>query len=115
MLFEFYDIFNLVLITKQLKYVSVVEVINIRTHSSKTNKLRNVYTIGRRARNISIRKEEMYLNVLYVNFTVKCLKFAPKWSLSYFQLFWQPIFVTIATIKIESIPDFYTLAIVLIN
>ena len=29
------------------------------------------------------------LLVLYVNVSVKCLKFAPKWSLSYFNLFWQ--------------------------
>ena len=32
-----------------------------------------------------------------------------------FSLFWQPIFFTIATVKIESIPDFYTWAVVLIN
>ena len=29
---------------------------NTRTHSSETNKLRNIYTIGRRARNIFIKK-----------------------------------------------------------
>ena len=41
--------------------MSVVEVINIRTHSSKMNKLRIIYiTIGMRARNISIKKWEIY-------------------------------------------------------
>ena len=53
--------------------------------------------------------------MLYVNFSVKCIKFAPKWSLSYFQHILEAIFVTIATVKIESIPDFYTWAIVPIN
>ena len=43
-------------ITKQSKIGFVVEVIIIRTHSCKTNKLRNIYTIGRGARNISIKK-----------------------------------------------------------
>ena len=52
---------------------------------------------------------------LYVNFSVKCLKFAPKWSLSYFQPIFVAIFVTIATVKVELIPDFYTWVIVLIN
>ena len=32
-----------------------------------------------------------------------------------FSLFWRTIFVTIATVLVESIPVFYTLAIVLIN
>ena len=45
---------------------------------------------------------------LYVNFSVKCLKFTPKWSLSYFQPILAAIFVTIAMVKIESIPDLYT-------
>ena len=40
---------------------------------------------------------------------------APKWSLSYFQPILAAIFVTIATVKIELIPDFYTWAVVLIN
>ena len=35
-------------------------ILNIRTDSSKTNKLRNIYTIGRRVRNISIKKWEIY-------------------------------------------------------
>ena len=43
----------------------------------------------------------LYLLVLYVKFSVKCLKIAPKWPLSYFQ----PILI----------PDFNTSAIVLIN
>ena len=56
-----------------------------------------------------------YLLVLYINFSVKCLKFAPKWTLSYFQPILAAIFVTIATVKVRSISDFYTWAIVLIN
>ena len=51
---------------------------------------------------------------LYYSF-VTCLKFAPKWSFSYFQPIFVAIFVTRTTIKVESIPYFYTLAIVLIN
>ena len=42
-------------------------------------------------------------------------QFAPKWSIVYFQPILAAIFVTIATIKVESMPDFYTWAIVLIN
>ena len=53
--------------------------------------------------------------VLCVNFAVKCLKTAPKWSLFYFQPILVAIFVTIATVKVKLIPDFYTWAIVLIN
>ena len=51
--------------------------------------------------------------MLYINSTVTCLKFALKWSFSYFQPILAAIFVTIATVKVKSIPDFYTLAIVL--
>ena len=51
-----------------------------------------------------------YLLVLYVNFSVKCLKFAPKLS-----LILAAIFVTIATVKVKSIIDFYTWLFVLIN
>ena len=42
---------NLVLVSKlrSKTILTVVEVINMRTYSSKTNKLRNVYTIGRGA------------------------------------------------------------------
>ena len=40
----------------EVKIVSVVEVNNIRTYSHKSNKLRNVCTIRRGARNISIKK-----------------------------------------------------------
>ena len=53
--------------------------------------------------------------MLYINSSVTCLKFAPKWSFSYFQPRLAAIFVTIATVKVESIPELYTLAIVLIN
>ena len=37
--------------------------------------------------------------VLYVNFSVKCRKFAPKWPLSYFPPILVAIFFTIATVK----------------
>ena len=53
--------------------------------------------------------------MLYINSSVTCLKFAPKWSFSYFQPILAAFLVTIATIKVESMPDFYTLVIVLIN
>ena len=56
-----------------------------------------------------------YLLVLYNNSSVTRLKIAPKWSFSYFQPILAAIFVTIATVKVKSIPDFYTLAIILIN
>ena len=56
-----------------------------------------------------------YLLVLYNNSSATSLKFAPKWSVSYFQPILAAIFVTIATVKVESIPDIYTLAIVLTN
>ena len=42
-------------------------------------------------------------------------KIAPKWSLSYLQPILAAIFVTIATVKVESIPEFYHLAFALIN
>ena len=48
----------------------------------------------------------------YVNFSVKSLKFVPKWPLSYFQPVLATTLVSIATIKVELIPDFYTSAIV---
>ena len=64
---------------------------------------------------ISVKISFWYLLVLYVNFSVKCLKISPKWSLFYFQPILAAIFVTIATVKVEIIPDFYTLAIVVIN
>ena len=53
--------------------------------------------------------------MLYTNSSVTCLKFASKWSFSYFQPILAVIYVTIATVKVESMPDFYTLVIVLIN
>ena len=53
--------------------------------------------------------------MLYVNFSVKHLKFAPKWPISYFQPILAAIFVTIATVKVKIIRDVYTLAFVLIN
>ena len=56
-----------------------------------------------------------YLLVLYINSSVTCLKFAPKWPFFYFQPILATIFVTIATVKVESIRELNTLAIVLIN
>ena len=56
-----------------------------------------------------------YLLVLYINSSVTCLKFAPKWPFSYFQPILVAIFVTIATVKVKSIRQLYTLAIVIIN
>ena len=46
--------------------------------------------------------------MLYINSSVTCLQFAPKWSFSYFQPILVAIFVTIATVKVELIPDLYT-------
>ena len=53
--------------------------------------------------------------MLFINSSVTCLQFAPKWSFSYFHPILAAIFVAIATVKVESIPDLYTLAFVLIN
>ena len=55
-----------------------------------------------------------YLLVLYINSSVTCLKLAKKWSFSYFQPVLAAIFVTIATVKVRSIQELYTPAIVLI-
>ena len=52
---------------------------------------------------------------IYVDFSVKCLKFVPKWSLIYFQLILSDIFAAIAMVKVKLHPDFYIWAIVLIN
>ena len=48
-----------------------------------------------------------YLLVLesYVIFSVKCLKFAPKLSLSLFQPFLAAILATLATVKVKLILD----------
>ena len=46
---------------------------------------------------------------------IKWLKFAPKWPISYFQLILAANFVTIAKVKVKSIPEFYNSAIALIN
>ena len=54
--------------------------------------------------------------MLYVNFSLKCLKYGQKrGKFPIFSLFWRPFFFTIATVKVKSIADFYTWAIVLIN
>ena len=52
-----------------------------------------------------------YLLVLYVNWSVKHLKFALKWPISCFQPILVAIFVTIATIEIKLIQDYYTLVV----
>ena len=51
----------------------------------------------------SVKISFWYLLVLYVNFSVKPLEFAPKWSISYFQPILAAIFVTIATVKVKVI------------
>ena len=56
-----------------------------------------------------------YLLVLYVNFSVKGLKFVPKCHFPIFSLIWWPFFVTIAAVKVKLIPDFNTWAIVLMK
>ena len=53
--------------------------------------------------------------MLYVNFSVKHLKFAQNWPNSYFQPILAAIFVTIAAKEVKIIRDFYTLAFILIN
>ena len=53
--------------------------------------------------------------MLYVNFSVKCLKFAKNGHFSIFQSILVAIFVTIAMVKVKLIPDFYTWTTVLIN
>ena len=53
--------------------------------------------------------------MLYVNFSHKPLKVATKLDNSYFQPILAGIFVTIATVKVEVIRDFYTLVIVQIS
>ena len=48
-------------------------------------------------------------------FSVKHLRFCPKWPISYFQPILAAISITIATVKVKIIRDVYTLAFVLIN
>ena len=55
------------------------------------------------------------MRVLYVIFSFKSLNFIPKWSLCYFQPISKAIFVTIATLKVKLILEFYSCAILLIN
>ena len=63
---KFYEVYGIDKLGSQ-KFASVVEFIKIRTYSRKMNKLRNVYTIGREAMNISIKK-------LIFTRTLKCYK-----------------------------------------
>ena len=53
----------------------------------------------------SVKLSFWYLLVLYVNCSVKRLKFAPKRSISYFQPILAAIFDTIATVKVKLISD----------
>ena len=55
------------------------------------------------------------MHVLYVNVSVKCPKFGPKWSLSYFQPILVAILAIIAMVKVKLKPYLYTWDIVLIN
>ena len=49
----------------------MVEVTNIRQYSSKTNKLQNVYTIGRWARYIPVKKWEInYFKIKFILFII---------------------------------------------
>ena len=50
MLYEVYDINNLVLVAKQSKLVSVVEITDIITYPHEMNKLLNIYITGRGGR-----------------------------------------------------------------
>ena len=61
----------------------------------------------------SVKINFWYSLVLYVNSSVKCLKFAKKCQ--NFPPILATIFVTIATVKVDLIPYFYTLAIFLVN
>ena len=55
----------------------------------------------------------LYVNFVY--FSVKRLKFVPKWSLTYFQPILAAFYVTIAIVKVKLIPDIYTWAVFLTN
>ena len=44
-----------------------------------------------------------------------CLKFGPKWQFLMFKPILVAIFVTIATLKVKQIPEFYTRIILLIK
>ena len=50
--------------------------------------------------------------MLFVNFFVKCLKSVPKLPLSYFLPELSSYFVTIATVVVKLLPDYYNWAIV---
>ena len=51
------EFISITMFSKRL--VSVADFTNIRTYSRKTNKLQNIYTIGKGAKNISIKKREI--------------------------------------------------------
>ena len=51
------EFISIAMFSKRL--VSVADFTNIRTYSRNTNKLQNIYTIGKGAKNISIKKREI--------------------------------------------------------
>ena len=57
----------------------------------------------------SVKISFWYLIVLYVNFSVECLKDVPKLSQSYFQPILEAIFVTIATVKVKFLKQTFTI------
>ena len=59
-----------------VKIGSVVKVSSIRTYFRKTNKLQNINTIGKGARNISIKKWE----INYMYFKIKIIRFIINFS-----------------------------------
>ena len=64
---------------------------------------------------LSSENKDYYYYYYFVNCSVKRPKFAPKWSISFFQPILATIFASIATVKFKLISDLYTWAIVLIN
>ena len=77
MLFEFYDIYNFFFDNLAVKIKSLLLKSSLLAHSSKPNKLRNIYTIGRGAMNIFIKKWEIYY------FKIKIIPFFIKFRRNY--------------------------------
>ena len=75
MLYEVYDIDSLVLVNSIQKYVAIVEVTNIRTYYRTRNKVRNIFTIGRRAKSIFNKQWQnnyTYLKIKIIFFIIHC-------------------------------------------
>ena len=67
MVYEFYDIDNLV----SKKWFLLLKSLTLEHYSRKMNKLRNICTIGRRARNITIKKWEInYFKIKTIPFKI---------------------------------------------